>query len=247
MLLHGIGSTKDCWRPVLPLLTARHEVVRFDMPGFGDSPFPADGREPSPDALADVIAAELGRLGLDRPQLVGNSLGGEVALDLARRGLARSVVALSPSGLSTSVERELIVASLGFGHFTSRSLAPFADTLARSPAFRTLAFAQLHARPWQKSPAQSAADVRNTARPYYLRCLKAVEARSAIEWLGQVEVPVLIAFGVHDRVLGAHQGPRFLEALPDARLERLPGAGHVPMSDAPELVARTILAFTDSS
>lgn len=242
VLVHGIGSTKGCWEPVLPMLSG-YEAIRLDVPGFGDSPPPPPNVPPSPGALAELIAAELERQGVDRAPLVGNSLGGEIVLELARRGLASAVVAFSPSGLSTFWEREFIVRSLTAGHAASRTLVARADALNRSAAFRTLAFAQVHARPWRKTPRQAAEDMRNTARPFYLRCLKAVETRSAVAWLDQVRVPVLIAFGIQDRVLGAHQAPRFVRELPDASLRRLPGAGHIPMSDRPELVASTILEF----
>lgn len=243
VLVHGVGTTMGCWNPVVPLLAARHELVLVDVPGFGGSPPPSPDEPPAPHVLATCIAEQLDRLGLDRPLLVGNSLGGEIVLDLGRRGRARAVVALSPSGLSSTWEREFVLSTLGAAHLGFRAIAPFAAALCRNIAFRTAAFAQLHSRPWRKDPVQAAEDVRNTAQPYYQRCLRAVESRSALDWLPDVHVPALVAFGSQDRVLGAHQGRRFVEELPDGRFERLPGAGHMPMNDQPELVARTILDF----
>src|SRR5919107_1777100 len=86
VLIHGIGHTWRGWRPMLPLLEGRFEVLAVDMPGFGYS-----------EALADAVEDEMGRAGFDRAHIAGNSLGGRVALELARRGRAETVVALSPA------------------------------------------------------------------------------------------------------------------------------------------------------
>src|SRR3954449_5289051 len=109
VLLHGLGLTWLCWKPVLPALEAVHDVVALDLPGFGASPALDDGRRPTVGALADAVEAELDRLGLDAPHLAGNSLGGWIALELARRGRARTVVALAPAGLELPPERAYVI------------------------------------------------------------------------------------------------------------------------------------------
>ena len=102
-LLHGIGSRWQMWRPVLPALAAEHDVVALDLPGFGASPMPPAGTPAGVDSLCALVADFLDELGLDRPHLAGNSLGGLIALELARRGRARSVCAISrPASLTAS-------------------------------------------------------------------------------------------------------------------------------------------------
>src|SRR3954469_25662697 len=76
VLLHGLGLTWRSWRPVLPALEARHDVIALDLPGFGASAPLERGVRPTPRALTDAVAEELDRLGLDAPIVVGNSLGG---------------------------------------------------------------------------------------------------------------------------------------------------------------------------
>ncbi len=84
---------------MLPLLEERFDVLAVDMPGFGRSePFPP-GVDSTPEALADAVEDEMGRAGFDRAHIAGNSLGGWVALELARRGRAETVTAISPAGL----------------------------------------------------------------------------------------------------------------------------------------------------
>src|ERR1051326_2073791 len=87
VLLHGLGSSRRAWDPVLPALTTRFDVIAVDLPGFGDSA-PLNERaigersEVSPAALAQSVADLLDDLGISLPHLAGNSLGGWVALEL---------------------------------------------------------------------------------------------------------------------------------------------------------------------
>lgn len=88
VLIHGLGSHWQVWLPVLDEVARHRDVIALDLPGFGASPplptargWPAEG---SVDHLADRVAAFLAGLGLDRPAVAGNSLGGGVALELGR-------------------------------------------------------------------------------------------------------------------------------------------------------------------
>src|SRR5918911_4224216 len=104
VLIHGIGHTWRGWRPMLPLLEERFDVLAVDLPGFGRSdPLPA-GIDSTPEALADAVEDEMARHGFDRAHIAGNSLGGWIALELARRGRALTVTAISPAGLATPRE-----------------------------------------------------------------------------------------------------------------------------------------------
>ncbi|MDQ4040208.1 MAG: alpha/beta fold hydrolase, partial [Actinomycetota bacterium] len=104
VLIHGIGSQRQVWGPVMDRLTPQREVVALDLPGFGDSPVAPDA-ELTPAGHARYVAALLDELGLKRPHVAGNSLGGGVALELARMGRARSATGLSPVGFWTERER----------------------------------------------------------------------------------------------------------------------------------------------
>jgi pimeloyl-ACP methyl ester carboxylesterase len=94
--LHGFAGTWRVWELVLPALERRHEVLAPTLPGHaGGRPLPA---ELTVDTLADAVADTMDGAGFEAAHLVGNSLGGYVALQLAARGRARSVVALAPAG-----------------------------------------------------------------------------------------------------------------------------------------------------
>jgi len=83
VLLHGIGSSRHAWDPVIPTLAGHFDVLAIDLPGFGDSGLLPPGAGPGPAALAAAVAGLLGDLGITAPHVAGNSLGGWVALELA--------------------------------------------------------------------------------------------------------------------------------------------------------------------
>ncbi len=105
VLIHGIGHTWRGWKPMLPYLEQSFDVLAVDLPGFGRSPSLPPGTEATPEALADVVEQAMDHAGFDEAVVCGNSLGGWIALELARRGRATSVVAISPAGLQHTRER----------------------------------------------------------------------------------------------------------------------------------------------
>lgn len=244
VLIHGIGSSWRSFTPIIPALELRHDVLALSLPGYGESP--AMPGEPTVPALADAVEAELDAAGLDTPHLVGNSLGGWIAAELARRGRARSVVGISPAGLWTPRERAYGVQSLKGTRRTAQLLAPHADRLMRSAALRTAIFGQVVARGWRLEPHEAAYALRAVANSPSFDGTLAWLARGerTVEGLTELAVPLLVAWGTRDLLLPLRQARRWTALVPDAELRELPRLGHVPMSDDPELVARTILEFT---
>src|ERR671917_2949546 len=151
LLIHGIGHTWRGWRPMLPQLEQRFDVLAVDLPGFGHSePFPP-GRDATPEALADAVEDEMARAGFDRPHIAGNSLGGWIALELARRGRARTVTAISPAGLQHGREEDWGAAVLRGMRWAARNL-PAPKPLLRNPVTRTLLAGPTSARAWNYDP-----------------------------------------------------------------------------------------------
>ena len=100
ILLHGIGMSHAAWNAVTPYLRATRRVIAFDIAGFGLTPPLPAGTLPTIANLVEALERSLHEMGLDLPiDVAGNSLGGCMALEAARRGIARSVVAISPIGL----------------------------------------------------------------------------------------------------------------------------------------------------
>lgn len=245
VLIHGLGASLRSWTPVLREAEAERDVLAVDLPGFGESPRLADGRRPDVSALADAVERELDAEGLDRPAIAGNSLGGWIALELARRGRADSVVAISPAGMWTEKERAWADRFLRAQLAAGKLLAPRAGLL-RNTVVRTVFLAGISSRPWRADPEDVVYGVQALARSNFTATHEAMIA-DRCEGLEEIACPVLILWGTRDLLLPARQGPRFEQRIPGARLVELPGLGHVPMADDARLVARTVLDFTSDS
>ena len=239
VLIHGIGSQWQMWKPVLDRVSREREVVAVDLPGFGESAaLPA---APSVEALAASVAGLLEALGLRGVHAAGNSLGGAIALALARAGTARSACVLSPAGFGNMREGAYARAVLAGSWRAAKALDRCADVVVAGPVRRTLAFGHLVARPWRIPAAEAAGALRNLARsPGFAATLDAVREHT---FGGRPpDCPVTIAGGEKDRLLlDSRQSARARRLLPDARHVTLDGCGHVPTWDDPEQVARVVL------
>jgi pimeloyl-ACP methyl ester carboxylesterase len=221
VLLHGLGLSWRSWQPVLDALEDRHDVVAIDLPGFGESPPLPDGVAPTPGRLADAVESELDRLGLDAPALVGNSLGGWVALELARRGRAARAVVISPSGLESPLERALVIALNEQMRLRARFGAPLCQWLTAPALARVMLFGGLRSQPWRLSPDAAVRDLHDFGySPGFQSTLGSTVASRAAMWLGEIEVPVRVAYGTLDLMLGVFTAPRFAAAIPVAELSR---------------------------
>ena len=233
VLLHGIGLDRAAWDPVVPLLAREREVFAVDLPGFGETP-PLPGTP-----TVEALAAAVEELGLERPHVAGNSLGGGIALELGRRGWAGSVCAISPIGFAAGRERAYARGLLRSIHTMARALDPVADASYGGPARRTLLASLIFARPW-RVPADAGARMNHATA----RCAGWDATLPAVtSWTPRMPpCPTTIAWGQRDRLLLTfRQAPRAQRRLPQARHVRLHGCGHVPMWDDPEQVARAIL------
>jgi pimeloyl-ACP methyl ester carboxylesterase len=242
LLVHGIGSHWQVWRPVLDALCADREVVAIDLPGFGGSPPLPGDVEPSPEALAGTVSAFLDDLGWEAPHVAGNSLGGWIALELAKEGRARSACALSPAGWWNRWERTYATVSLRNARAAAVAIEPVVDRLYASPGVRRAALAQMTAHGERMPAAEAATAMRNLAASPGWEATLDVMSRRHFTGAAAVRGPVTVAWGDKDRLLLPRQAERARAALPAARHVTLVGCGHVPTWDDPALVARTILS-----
>jgi pimeloyl-ACP methyl ester carboxylesterase len=247
VLLHGVGHRRQAWDAVLGRLTPHREVVTVDLPGHGESPPLTGDGQPVLEVMVAEIIALLGELGLDRPHLGGNSLGGRLALEVAGAGHAASATALSPAGFwLTEAEVRRSRAMFRVMQVAAKRLQPVAPALSRSTLGRGLGFGAIVSRPSRMTPEQALGDV--------IAFDAAHDALNAVldqitPYHGKVPegVPVTIAWGTKDRLLPPRQVLQAKERLPGARILPLPGCGHVPMTDDPALVADVLLQGSGSS
>lgn len=238
LLIHGTGSSRAAWRPVVPLLENHFRLILLDLPGHGGSAL-AEG-DPTPSGYAPLVAELLDDLGADTAHVAGFSVGAWTALELAKLGRARSVVAFGAAGLWCPRSPRASDASLRFTRSAARAFAPVLPLVLRSRTMRTLFLAQMFGRPW-RVPADAALEA---ARAFastqgFSEHLHAVN-RARFSGGQAIDVPVTIAYGTREALIPKRA--RLREELPlDARWVELPGCGHVPIWDDPPLVTATIL------
>ncbi|GJF24983.1 MULTISPECIES: alpha/beta fold hydrolase [Streptomyces] len=230
---------REGWALVIDLLAREREVVAVDLPGFGDSP-PLPGIRPTVQALATEVARWFSTAGLTRPPVVGNSLGGAVALELARAGAVTSAAALSPIGLWNGPGAAYALGSLRIARTMARALGHYTTRVTRSPLGRTLTFWQLVARPWHMTAEAADGAMRDLARSPGFEATRGAARTYRLSGFTP-SVPVTVAWGTRDLLTPPHQANRAVRLLPTARHVRLRGCGHSPMSDDPGRIARLLL------
>jgi pimeloyl-ACP methyl ester carboxylesterase len=241
VLLHGIGSSRQAWGPVVAALTAHFTVIAVDLPGFGDSrPLPAH-IEPTPAALAAAVARLLDQLGVTGPHLAGNSLGGWVALELAAIRPAASLTLLSPAGLWHGDTPVYGRVSLRATRWLARHAAGLLSRLVSYRLGRALILGQTHGRPMRLTAdhARAAIHAMGTC-PGFDDVLDAT-IRRQYQATAPIGAPVTVAFGSRDRLLLRHQSRHLDQLPPDTHVAALPRCGHLPMADDPQAVTGVII------
>ncbi len=240
LLLHGLGGSRVVWEPVVGLLEAEREVIVLDLPGFGRAPALPDGVEPSPVNLAAAVRARCEELGIGRPHVAGNSLGGWVALEMGREGGAASVTAISPAGLW----KQPLGPRRRDPHRLAGRVRPLVSLALRLRRPREAMLRTFAARP-ERIPFAA-------GRELVLGWIDASGYRGAnramrthlFDPAGYPEdVPVTIAWGELDRLVGP---PKAGRRPAGARFLTLPDVGHTPTWDDPELIARVLLEGSSS-
>lgn len=247
VLIHGIGARRGAWDPVVGRLAAEREVIPIDLPGFGQSPpLPADVT-PTIGAFVDAVQAFFAEAGLERPHVAGNSMGGGIALELARRDAVASAAALSPIGFWNRPENVYGQVMLRTTALLSRRARPLIERGLGSRLGRALLVGHMFGRPGRVDPEAAREDVRQlAAAPGWDGALAQLRRYVFTDGAQLDGVPVTIGWGTRDRLLLPTQARRAQAALPHARHVALDRCGHLPMSDDPDGVARLLLVASAS-
>jgi len=253
LLIHGMGGSYQNWEAVIEPLGRRHTVVAPDLPGHGASA--AGAGDYSLGALAAGLRDLLLALGHDRATLVGHSLGGGIAMQLAYQfpELTERLVLVSSGGLGPEVSLILRAAALPGAELlvsaTARTASKAGATLGRG-------LAAVGLRP--------TADVAEVARGYASladpdrRAAFLATLRSVISARGQrvdasdrlylaAGVPVLIVWGARDPIIPVRHGERAHEAIAGSRLEIFEGIGHLPQLEAPTRFVTVLERFLEET
>ena len=241
LLVHGLGAGWRSWEPIVDELAASREVIAVDLPGFGESP-PLEG-EVTIAALADAVAGFIGELGLDGVATAGQSMGGRIVLELARRGVGGDTVALDPGGFWSDRELAIFSATLRPSIALVSAVRRVLPALLGNPVSRTALLAQLSARPWALSAQTVLPDVAGLADAPAMDALTKGPPQQGAP-AGTVPGRVTIGWGRRDLVTLPAQAERAARAFPDATLHWFDRCGHFPQWDAPREASRIILDRT---
>jgi pimeloyl-ACP methyl ester carboxylesterase len=252
VLIHGFTATWRCWLPVLAELVPRFEVIAPTLHGHdGGSPLPPSEHPHSIPVAADYLEQHLDQLGVGTAHLAGNSLGGALALELAKRGRARSVVGISPAGGmrpgDAAAAKKVIKVFTRMQTTTSKSLNFLPKVMAR-PGLRRLALRDVMTRGHQVPAAEAVGLARSSVRTAIVEDVYEVlrSGEAYVRDLDQIDVPVLVTWGDKDRILPMEShSPRLREEIKGIEFRVHPGIGHTPMWDDPGLIATTIGDFAE--
>jgi len=244
--LHGFTDTWRTWELVLPMLERRYDVLAPTLAGHAGGP-PLTGAV-SHAVIADEVERAMDRAGFATAHLAGNSLGAYVALQLAARGRAESVVALAPAGgwaVGDETWRETLAAQATMLEQV-RAIAPQAASLVRSARFRRSA-TQLIVTSWEHIPPELIAhQLLGVARCDGAPALIELALREGYRVEAEkVTCPVRIVWGTADRLLPwPRAAARFRDDwFPHADWVELGGVGHCPQLDVPSEAAQLIGGF----
>ncbi len=254
MLLHGFTAAWRIWHPILADLVARYEVIAPTLPGHHGGPAYPDDHPMTFEHSADAVERLLDELGVGTAHFVGNSMGGGIALELAKRGRARSVVALAPAGGWSQSDGE----GPRIGNFFARQIKmlrrthAWSERIMRRPGTRRLAFREIMRHGELVSPADAAeisqAALHCAISQRAIQALLADEVDLTIRDLDRIACPVLLATPQFDRVLpGPRHAPRYRREIPRVKTVSLFDCGHVPVWDDTKLVTKLIVEQVDQS
>jgi pimeloyl-ACP methyl ester carboxylesterase len=240
VLVHGLGSRRQAWKPVMELAVEAREVFAIDLPGFGESPPDAAGTALTISDYADRLEGFFTEHDLEHPHIGANSMGGAVALELGSRGAVRSVTVFSPIGFWGRPGEAWCRWALRGGYEVGRRVPERMQSLT---ATRLSLFIFSFGRPF-RAPAQEVLETAESGQlaPGFLDSLTyGLDYRFGDS--GNLrDIPVTVAWGRRDVLLPWWaQAPRARRRLPWAKHVTLPRCGHVPFYDDPELCARVLL------
>jgi len=245
LLVHGFGADKESWLPLVRHLSRRRRLIVVDLPGHGRAPaIPPE--QASAAAQARVVAAVLARLGIDRVDLVGNSMGGGIGLRLAadHPGLVRALVLIGSVG--AEVARSEVDEALDRG---DNPLVP--RTGDEAGRFMKMVMERPPRLP--RALQRHVVAERTAAAPRLARLFggwrnpAAGEEIPSGDRLAAIRAPALVIHGARDRVIHPANAEALAASLPGAQLAVLEGIGHVPQIEAPRRVARLIEGFLDAT
>ncbi len=239
VFVHGLSGSWPNWLEQLPVFAHDHRVIAMDLPGFGHSPMPAEKITIS--LYARILDELLGTLGVDAAAVVGNSMGGFIAAELAIAFPQRveRLVLVSAAGISTNGRRDMqrVVPALRrmekvVAAYTTW-VAAHSEAVTRYPGLRNAALGLIARHPSRLNPALAAEQLRGAGKPGFMQALQANLDYPIRERLPEIVCPTLIVWGEEDRVIPVRDAGVFEQLIEGSRKVLFKDTGHVAMLERP--------------
>lgn len=236
--VHGLSGSWQNWLENLPVLAADGwRCIAMDLPGFGQSPMPA--QRISISGYAAVVDELLRALGVTRAVVVGNSMGGFIGTEIALRyggTWVDRLVLVSAAGLTIESQRNLYhlarvtgrVAAMGAGWLASRS-----DAVVRRPGLRKRLLAIVAAHPGRLPAPLAAEQLRGSGKPGFIDAMDALTSYPIRDRLPEINAPTLIVWGEKDPLVPVRDAWEFGRLIPGSRVVVYEDTGHVAMLERP--------------
>jgi pimeloyl-ACP methyl ester carboxylesterase len=247
VLLHGVGDSAFDWSWVIPTLGTKHRVIAPDFPGSGDSAKPK--REYSLEFLTQFLGDFLNTLQIQRAVILGNSLGGLIALRFALSNPQQVAALVLVSTMEFSQLANLVLSNLTLPIFGEFAIAWSKTPLgAKQRAWSRAAL--LFAHPSKVPAAWLAEQERLALLPGFLEANLSIlryllgQRQVVLESLPQLQMPTMVVWGVNDLVLPNYQADQdAINRLQQAHLALIPDCGHLPQVERPELFTNAVKDF----
>ena len=244
LFVHGLSGCWQNWLENLPHFAREHRVVAMDLPGFGASPMPAG--ELSISGYGRCLEALCDALGIEQAAVIGNSMGGFVAAELAIQFPERvsELVLVAAAGLSEQhVKRDRTMTAARVVEFSGAWLATKNEWIVRRPRTRNRLSSFVMTHP-ERLPAELMWEqMQGSGKEGFLPALGAIMDYDLSERLEEIERPTLIVWGRDDRVVPPGDAPKFERLIDGSRLVWFEDTGHVPMLERPARFNRVLEEF----
>jgi pimeloyl-ACP methyl ester carboxylesterase len=244
LFVHGLAGRWQNWLENIPHFAGRHRVVAIDLPGFGASAMPREAISIA--GYARFLEGVCDVLSIDAAAVVGNSMGGHIASELAIRSPQRveRLMLVAAAGISAEqVQRHAVMTGGRVLAAVMTRAATRHAALARRPGTRRIALSFLVRHPERLSAPLAHELMEGAAKPGFLPALEAVLTHPISERLPQIACPTYVVWGEDDHVIPVRDATRFGELIPDVRVEVWPDTGHVAMLERPARFNALLEAF----
>jgi pimeloyl-ACP methyl ester carboxylesterase len=235
LFVHGLSGCWQNWLENVPHFARTHRVIAMDLPGFGGSEMPHE--EISIAGYGRFLDRLCGALEIDAAAVVGNSMGGYVAAELAVAFPQRveRLMLVSAAGITAEhLPVERVMAGARIVAATADWAASRHEAFSRRPALRRLALSFVVRHPQRLSAPLAFELMQGSGKPGFLPAMAAIMRHRISERLPQIACPTAIVWGASDRVIPVRDADRFERLIPNARKTILPDTGHVAMLERPE-------------